>query len=169
MVGQQKPDPHGRESRQVFQPADSDKVLPSRIRDKYNLDSHFYMDLWPIADPFLVAFDPDLAAQFTTTYSAPKYAGIQPFMIHLAGPGDMVSSDGPHWKKWRSCFNPGFAGSHLMTLVPGIVGYVNIFTEKLSDLASKHEPFRLEEITTRYVPRFVCKDIWKCDTDTLRV
>lgn len=35
-------------------------VLPSRIRDKYNLGSHFYIDLWPIADPFLAVFDPDI-------------------------------------------------------------------------------------------------------------
>jgi cytochrome P450 len=110
------------------------------------------MDLWPIADPFLVVFDPELAAQFTTTYSAPKYPGMKPFLIHLAGHGDMVSSDGPHWKKWRSVFNPGFASSHLMTLVPGIVNYVTIFANKLTDLSNKHEPFRLEEITTRSVP-----------------
>jgi cytochrome P450 len=77
---------------------------------------------------------------------------MKPFLIHLAGHGDMVSSDGPHWKKWRSVFNPGFASSHLMTLVPGIVDYVTIFANKLTDLSNKHEPFRLEEITTRSVP-----------------
>jgi cytochrome P450 len=76
---------------------------------------------------------------------------MRDFLIHLAGPGDIVSSDGPHWKKWRSIFNPGFASSHLMTLVPGIVDYVTIFTEKLSELSRSGEPFRLEEITTRYV------------------
>jgi len=76
----------------------------------------------------------------------------------------MVSSDGPHWKKWRSIFNPGFASSHLMTLVPGIVDYVTIFANKLTDLSKKHEPFRLEEITTRYVLRFDCINVWKFET-----
>ena len=124
--------------------------MPSRIREKYNLGPYFYVDLWPIADPFLAIFDPDLAAQCTTDYSAPKYGGMRDFMIPLAGPGDMVSASGPHWKKWRSIFNPGFASSHLMTLVPGIVDHVSVFTEKLTELASKRDPFRLEEMATRY-------------------
>ena len=84
-------------------------------------------------------------------------------MIHLAGPGDMVSSDGPHWKKWRAIFNPGFAGSHLMTLVPGIVDYVTIFAEKLTDLSTKHEPFRLEEIATRYVSGSIYAYTYYCN------
>jgi cytochrome P450 len=151
MVCQQTPDNPTPNHTQASQHTDPIKVLPSRIRDKYNLGSHFYIDLWPMADPFLAVFDPELAAQFTTDYSAPKYPGIKDFLTPLAGPGDMVSSDGPHWKKWRSIFNPGFAGSHLMSLVPGIVDHITIFTEKLSDLAMRREPFRLEEITTRYV------------------
>jgi cytochrome P450 len=124
-------------------------VLPSLIREKYNLGPYFYIDLWPIADPFLAVFEPDLAAQFTTDYSTPKFGAYLDFMVPLAGHGDMVSSSGPHWKKWRSIFNPGFAGGHLMTLVPGIVDQVAIFAEKLSELSSKQEPFRLEEIATR--------------------
>ena len=70
-------------------------------------------------------------------------------MIHLAGPGDLVSSGGAHWKKWRSIMNPGFAASHLMTLVPAIVDESVIFTEKLGEHAEKNEVFRLEEDATR--------------------
>jgi cytochrome P450 len=124
-------------------------VLPLHIREKYNLGPYFYIDLWPIADPFLAVFEPDLAAQFTTDYSTPKFGGYLDFTVPLAGHGDMISSGGPHWKKWRSIFNPGFAGGHLMTLVPGIVDQVAIFAETLSELSSKQEPFRLEEIATR--------------------
>jgi len=51
-----------------------------------------------------------------------------------------------------------------MTLVPGIVDYVTIFANKLTDLSKKHEPFRLEEITTRYVLRFDCINVWKFET-----
>ena len=128
---------------------DRTPVLPLHIREKYNLGPYFYIDLWPIADPFLAVFEPDLAAQFTTDYSTPKFGAYLDFMVPLAGHGDMVSSSGPHWKKWRSIFNPGFAGGHLMTLIPGIVDQVAIFVEKLSELSAKQEPFRLEEIATR--------------------
>ena len=128
---------------------ESTTVLPMHIREKYNLGPYFYIDLWPIADPFLAVFEPDLAAQFTTDYSTPKFGAYLDFMVPLAGHGDMVSSSGPHWRKWRSIFNPGFAGGHLMTLVPGIVDQVAIFAERLSELSSKQEPFRLEETATR--------------------
>lgn len=124
-------------------------VLPSRIREKYELGPYFYIDLWPIADPIFAVFDPDLAAQFTTEYSAPKYRGMRDFTIHLGGPGDMVTSSGPHWKKWRSIFNPGFAPSQLMTLVPGIVDQVTVFAQKMTELSKSHEAFRLEELATR--------------------
>ena len=130
-------------------PTDRTPVLPLHIREKYNLGPYFYIDLWPIADPFLAVFEPDLAAQFTTDYSTSKFGAYLDFMVPLAGHGDMVSSSGPPSKKWRSIFNPGFAGNHLMTLVPGIVDQVAIFVEKLSELSAKQEPFRLEEIATR--------------------
>lgn len=126
-------------------------VLPTHIQKKYNLGPYFYLDLWPISDPLLAVLDSDLAAQITTDQSLPKARGLQDFMIHLAGPGDLVSSDGPHWKKWRSIFNPGFAGSHLMTLAPGIVDDGLVFVENLTKYAAKKEPFRLEEAATRQV------------------
>lgn len=124
-------------------------VLPTHIQKKYNLGPYFYLDLWPISDPLLAVLDSDLAAQITTDQSLPKARGLQDFMIHLAGPGDLVSSNGPHWKKWRSIFNPGFAGSHLMTLAPGIVDDGLVFVENLTKYAAKKEPFRLEEAATR--------------------
>ena len=74
------------------------------------------MDMWPAADPILYVFDPDVAQQVTVDFVARKHRGIADFLIHIAGPGDLVSSDGPHWKKWRSIMNPGFAASHLMSL-----------------------------------------------------
>jgi cytochrome P450 len=45
--------------------------------------------------------------------------------------------------------NPGFAASHLITLAPGIVEDVIIFTDKLAEHAEKGEVFRLEEDATR--------------------
>jgi cytochrome P450 len=97
----------------------------------------------------LYVFDPDIARQATQDNNIPKHAGLIPFMIHLAGPGDLVSSNGAHWKKWRSIMNPGFAASHLMTLAPGIVDDVVVFSDKLAEHAEKGEVFRLEEDATR--------------------
>lgn len=107
------------------------------------------MDVWPFSEPILYVFDPALSQQVTQDHSYPKYRGLIPFMIHLAGPGDMVSSNGAHWKKWRTIFNPGFAASHLMTLVPLITDECQIFIRKLAGHAQTNEVFRLEEDATR--------------------
>jgi hypothetical protein len=46
-------------------------------------------------------------------------------------------------------FNPGFAGSHLMSLVPGIVEDSLVFCEILSQCAASSKLVRLEELATR--------------------
>ena len=100
-------------------------------------------------DPLFYVFDPDIAQQMTYDNNTPKHHGISKFMIHLSGPGDIVSSNGSHWKKWRTIMNPGFASAHLMTLASGIVDDSIVFTEKLAEHAKKEEVFRLEEDATR--------------------
>lgn len=107
------------------------------------------MDVWPFAMPIFYIFDPTLSQQVTQDHSLPKFDGLKPFMVHLAGPGDMVSSNGQHWKKWRTIFNPGFAASHLITLTPLILDKAAIFIEKLAEHAKRGDVFRLEEDATR--------------------
>lgn len=126
------------------------RVIPLRIQKKYNIPtSYFYVDVWPFADPLLYIFDPQIAQQVTVDHVTPKHSALRDFLIHLTGPGDMVSTDGPHWKKWRSVFNPGFAASHLMSRASSIVDDSLIFCEKMAEHASKGEVFRLEEDATR--------------------
>lgn len=47
-------------------------------------------------------FDPDIAQQVTVDTPLPKFSIMRDFMFHLAGPGDIVSSNGEHWRKWRT-------------------------------------------------------------------
>lgn len=61
----------------------------------------------------------------------------------------MLVLSGPEWKKIRSLFNPGFAASHLQTLIPMIVDDVLIFHTILSELADKGEVTQIEEPLTR--------------------
>lgn len=124
-------------------------AVPMLLQKKYNLPNYMYLDLWPAADEMLALFDKDIMQQLNVDHQLPKHPGMAIFMVPLAGPGDLVASNGAHWKKWRSIMNPGFAASHLMTLVPGIVDHSVIFTEKLAEHAEKGEVFRLEEDVTR--------------------
>jgi cytochrome P450 len=68
---------------------------------------------------------------------------------NLGGPGNLVSSEGAEWKKWRMAFNPGFSANHLMSLVPVIVDECHIFIDILKKYAEKEEIFRMERVTTR--------------------
>ena len=70
-------------------------------------------------------------------------------MARISGfASNLVSSDGPEWSTWRRIFNPGFAVSHLNTLVPGIVDDVLQFMDILSKHAHAKDVFRLEEAAT---------------------
>ena len=69
-------------------------------------------------------------------------------MNPITGGNDLVSQEGQTWKRWRNVFNAGFALSHLITLVPGMVEEVEIFCEKLGEHADKGEIFQVEEETT---------------------
>lgn len=61
----------------------------------------------------------------------------------------MLFSDGEEWKRTRGLFNPGFALSHLMTLVPSIVDDVTVFHSKLGELADAGEVQPIEEPLAR--------------------
>jgi cytochrome P450 len=63
--------------------------------------------------------------------------------------GDMLTSDGPQWKIWRSAFNPGFSVAHLMTMMPTIVDNVATFARILQEHAINNELFRMEHHATR--------------------
>ncbi|GAB7362455.1 hypothetical protein MBLNU230_g2777t1 [Neophaeotheca triangularis] len=139
------------------------------LKEKHSIQTrYFYVDLWPFADPIFYVFDPDIAAQITVEREARKHKAMQWFMSILAGPEDMVSSDGPVWKKWRSVFNPGFAASHLMTLVPMVVDASVVFTEKMREYAGEGNPFRMEEDATRLTVDIIGRMTLDTNLDTQR-
>ncbi|KAF2764349.1 cytochrome P450 [Teratosphaeria nubilosa] len=125
-------------------------VTPHFFKRKYGLQRNwFYVDIWPFGDPMLHVFDPKVVQQVTVEHVTPKGPGLALFMGMMAGEGDLISSEGAVWKRWRTIFNPGFAAGHLMTLVPGIVDDTVVFCEKLSEHAADGKVFRLEEDAMR--------------------
>jgi hypothetical protein len=61
----------------------------------------------------------------------------------------MLFSEGQEWKRTRGLFSPGFALSHLMTLVPSIVDDTAIFHDKLGELADAGAVQPIEEPLAR--------------------
>lgn len=68
---------------------------------------------------------------------------------NFGGPGNLVSSEGSEWKRWRSCFNPGFSTAHLMSLVPVIVDQCEIFSRQMDKHARSNDLFRFEVAATK--------------------
>jgi cytochrome P450 len=120
--------------------------IADQVRQKYpEMDTAFYLDVWPIGKPYLMVIKPDMIAQFTQSEQLPKDPGLKTFLGPVAGKQNLVTMEGPQWKRWRSIFNPGFSAGHISSLVPAMVEKVDIFKAKLEEYARSGEMFLLED------------------------
>ena len=125
------------------------QYFPHLIKEKHNLPDVFYLDIYPAGPPALIICSPEVCRQVMVEVSMPKHPVVGGFVKNFGGPGNLVSSEGAEWKKWRAAFNPGFSASHLMQLVPLIVEETEIFCQVLAEKAEKGERFLMEGVTTR--------------------
>jgi cytochrome P450 len=93
------------------------------------------MDVWPIANPMLAVFHPDMIEQFCQDPSMPKSELLQTLFNDFTGCQDLLCSDGEHWKRWRSIFNPGFSNNNILSFVPAFIEEIQIFKASLLKLA----------------------------------
>lgn len=106
-----------------------------------------YLDLWPIVDPMIALYHPDLLAQLDTGHFA-KHKMMQGEFGPITGGIDLVSSGGQVWKKSRSMFNPGFSAKNVLTLVPTFLEDIKQFKQNLTKAAASGEVVLLENLTT---------------------
>lgn len=120
--------------------------LGDQIRQRYpQLNTAFYLDIWPFGTPILVVLKPDMMYQLTQANQIPKDKGIRNFLRPLTSEKDLVTLEGPEWKYWRARFNPGFSASHISILIPGMVEETEIFKNILKDHAASGKILHLEE------------------------
>jgi cytochrome P450 len=121
-------------------------LLASIYPEKVWQGNCFYLDRWPLGPRRLFIADPELVSQYvTTTQSLPKSPLEADYLSRFLGDNNMVGIDGQQWKWLRSIFNPGFSASHLMTLVPYIVGKSLVFCDVIREKAIWKELIELEE------------------------
>ena len=121
--------------------------IADQIRQIYpEMDTAFYLDIWPVGEPHLMLIKPDLVYQLTQANQLPKFPGLTTFLTPLAGKHNLVTMEGALWKRWRSIFNSGFSSSHISSLVPGMVEKIEIFISNLSKHAKAGKMFFLEEM-----------------------
>lgn len=126
------------------------QILPNQLRRRFpEMGTMFYLDTWPFGDQLFVVVAPDAANQFTQSHSLPKFHALAGFLHPLTGGNDLVSMEGSQWKTWRNIFNPGFKGSHLLTLIPEIMKDVSLFCDILRKAAEKSDIVLMDPIATR--------------------
>lgn len=117
----------------------------------------FYLDLWPVAPPFLCISDPDVANQVTAKHTFPKAEYFNTLFEPLMGGPSLLTMNAKDWKEWRALLNPGFSPAYLLNQLPATIDYVQIFCDKLRDHAETGDVFPLENIATRMTMDVIIK------------
>jgi cytochrome P450 len=66
----------------------------------------------------------------------------------VIGPESIISKEGEKWRALRKRFNPGFAPTHLITLLPTILEKTQRFVGRLDGFVESGEVFQLEDLCT---------------------
>lgn len=102
--------------------------------------------------PTVIISSHDVAEQLTRPSkmfprSTPKSPTIDS-LVHLVGPRSILKLQGDEWWQVRKKFNPGFAPSYLVTLLPRILEKTSTFMKHLDSHAAKNDVFSLMDLTT---------------------
>ncbi|KAH7060755.1 cytochrome P450 [Macrophomina phaseolina] len=116
---------------------------------EFREEKMFYLDFWPINDPFLIVADPQAASQLMRSNTAPKPASVSAALASLTGGPNLFTMPDGEWKFWRSIFSPGFSASQMLGQVPVMLSAAQTFRGVLRKKAESRELFRLEEATCR--------------------
>jgi cytochrome P450 len=111
----------------------------------------FMLDLRPVAFPMCVIASHEAAEQISRAsklfpWSTPKSPTVHT-LVPLIGRRSILLKEEEDWKTMRKRFNPGFAPSHLMLLLPTILDKTWLFLEQLDSYARTGEAFSLEKLT----------------------
>jgi cytochrome P450 len=122
------------------------QVAIAMIGEKYNLGNVYYIDLWPIAPPFLMIQDPEVAARITQTQNHPKHELLKIFLRNMTGEKAVVTSEGSEWRVLRSILGPAFSSNHIASVLPDITDQVMIFRQKLEEFARQGRSFEMQPL-----------------------
>ena len=106
----------------------------------------YYLDTWPFGPHMLVVSSPNALYQIAQEHPLSKYHMLKSFLQPITEGLDIVTMEGPLWKKWRGVFNPGFSANHLMTLTTAIVEETGAFCSRLQELCETQEVFTMKSL-----------------------
>ncbi|KAF2280766.1 cytochrome P450 [Westerdykella ornata] len=110
------------------------------------------LDMRPLSYGMTVVTSHDVAEQISKAtkmypYSVTKSPTLRQYE-RLIGKQSLLVEEGESWKALRKRFNPGFAPSHLLSLLPQILSKTSIFVSKLDALSSSGQEFELDSLCT---------------------
>ncbi|KAF1845155.1 putative cytochrome P450 [Cucurbitaria berberidis CBS 394.84] len=127
----------------------------------------FLMDYWPVFQPVLMIFGPELAVQASIRHDLPKPHDQQESFRPVVGGPSLITMNNEQWRMWRSLLSPGFSASHMLSLVPTIVDAIDVFCERLR----KHVGggvFSLDDMATRLAMDVITRTTLDTDLDNQR-
>ncbi|VUC24471.1 unnamed protein product [Clonostachys rosea] len=112
----------------------------------------YILDMRPVNPPTVVIASHEVAEQLSRPSKGFPYsvhrAPTAERMIPILGSKAIFFHQNESWKRIRRRFNQGFAPTHLMTLLPGILEKTVPFLDHLDEYARTGQSFRLSELTT---------------------
>ncbi|KAF2495414.1 cytochrome P450 3A30 [Lophium mytilinum] len=114
------------------------------MSQKYDLPGAFYVDLWPITEPWLVITDPD-TAQYTVLKGYPKHRAVADTLAPLVGSGNIAEVNGEEWRVLHRMISPAFNSAHIKNMSAMVSDQVKVFGDKLKKFAASGEVFSLEK------------------------
>lgn len=127
-------------------------MIFSEMRDALGKPPLMLADLRPITYPMILISDYAIAEQVSKgTRAFPKSIPKSETEKHpgyLLGPKSILTEQGEEWSDLRRKFNPGFAPTHLLTLLPKILAPISKFLENLDSYAKTGQDFSLISLTS---------------------
>lgn len=119
------------------------------LRKEYDLGDFYYFDVWPMGPPTLIICNAEIADQVTVKNSLDKHPIVKTFLKAHLGVNNIAAANGSIWKKARTIYNPGFAVSHLMTVISTIIEDVMTFHAVLEEHANSNDVIDLEAVAMK--------------------
>jgi hypothetical protein len=120
-------------------------VAINRIQAQYELPDVWYLDLWPLANPFIVSGDLAVSNQFLNDYTRHPMVlkvALQPL---AGGTRGLVSPDVSEWHNSRTTIRTVFSVTNVQRFVPAMASYSMELRDTLLKRATTGNPFPMIE------------------------
>jgi hypothetical protein len=120
-------------------------VIISRIQTQYQLPDVFYLDMWPLADTFMVTGDRVVANQFLNDY--PRHPTVLQVALQplVGGTRGLVSPNLSEWHDSRAIIRTVFSVTNVQRFVPTMAQYSMQLREALLQRAVARTRFPMIE------------------------